>query len=176
MKATRTMAKAGKRVLKKDVEKLLHIVRGLRGGTQEDFWQAAVQAAEIQERLDRTSPRDTTKTIGKMAAPGRVRLDTYLAGVVQKLRGTPPRRPNPFRLAVAGRDQRRMPPPIALEELSGHSLEDILQRSRLITAGWHGEKPKRGRIVTFDGLEEGLLQQLAKKQRDRRDLFGRRTG
>ena len=65
-------------------------------------------------------------------------------------------------------------------ELSGRLLENVVQRSRLITAGWQGEKPTRGamrdRVVASDALEKGLLQRLAKGRRHRRDLFGRKMG
>ncbi len=125
MKAARTMAKGGKRrVRKKDVAELLHIVRGLKRGRQEDCWQAAVRASEIQEQLYRTIPPDTTETIAKMATPeGRVSLASYVDGVRRQIRGAPPPRANPFRLAPPS--QLRQAPPIALEELSGRSLEDI---------------------------------------------------
>ena len=170
--------KAGKRVLKKDVEKLLHILRGLRGGTQEDFFRAAVQAAEIQERLDRTNPSDTTKTISKMAAPeGRVRLDSYLAGVVQKLRGTPPPRPNPFRLAPPS--QRRKLPPIDEEEVRRafearrKGLRGVVKKSR---AGPSNRGALRERTKRSEALEEDLLRQLREQQGRRLDLFGRKIG
>ncbi len=80
----------GKRVLKKDVEKLLAIVRGLKGGTQEDFWEAAVRASEIQEQIHRTSPLDTTEAVTKMAVPeGRTLLGSYVEGVRRQIRELP---------------------------------------------------------------------------------------
>ena len=67
-KPSQTMAKASKGYARKeDVEELLNIVRSLKGGTQEDMWQAAVRAAEIQERLDRTNSPDTIEDVVKRA-------------------------------------------------------------------------------------------------------------
>ncbi len=174
MKARRTMAKAGNRyVLKKDVEKLLHIVRGLKGGTQESFWNAAVQASELQEQIHRTSPPDTSEAVTKMAVPGgRLRLSSFVEGVRQQIRGTPPSPPNPFRLAPVG--QRRIPPPIDEKEVR---RAFAARRKRLVKKS--GASPSnrgtaRERAEASEALEKNLLRQLREQQGRRLDLFGRK--
>ncbi len=180
MKANRTKRKAGKRyVPKKAVAELLHVVRSLKRGRQEDFWKAAVQASEIQDQLDRENSQDSIDDVAKMAVPeGRVRLDTYLAGVVQKLRGPPPRQPSPFRLAAP---RRNPPPPIDAEALEAGMLRVMAtRRKRLENVEKKSGAPARGtlreRTKRSAALEENLLRQLREQKGRRLDLFNRKTG
>ncbi len=179
--------------LLKILEELRVLMAGLQSGTQDAAREMGGGAKELGERLQRLriairqeSPgsRLATKKIvamarrgelpGRSLSPGRTPVDSYLAGVVQKLRGIPPSPPSSFRLAPVG--QRRIPPPIDEKEVR-RAFE--ARRKRLVKKS--GAPPSnrgtaRERTAASAALEKNLLRQLREQQGRRFDLFGRKIG